>query len=660
MDYNPGTLSQTTWYRRKVNSGSCAESILNEVKITVEDVTAPTITAPGTVTVSANASCEATGVALGTPVTADNCSVASVSNNAPETFPLGETTVTWTVIDGAGLTATAEQTVTVEDNIAPTVVTQNITVQLDANGSATITAAQINNGSTDNCSIATYALDITSFDCDNVGPNTVTLTVTDVNGNEASETATVTVEDNVAPIITTSAKDLTVESDGMGNAVEFQNWLDNNGGAEALDNCNEITWTYEFAPISDDCGATGSTKVTFKAIDASGNTSTTTATFTIEDTTAPDLSEISPIVPTGVNTNFTLTVPYVDVNGVSIATWYFNSDGVAMGTPDEVKIPNDQNITGNSISATFNFDESQAGVYSVLLVVKDACGNEAEIGYDYVVVYDPSGGFITGGGWIYSLPGSMPANPNAAGKANFGFNAKYKTGKNNMTEVDGNTNFQFKEGDFHFKSSSHEDMSLVISGEKKATYRGVGSVNGSGSHYFVVTVIDGDAPGGNGTDYFRIVVYENGSTSPSGQPIYDNELEGSLNADASTEIGGGSIVIHKPKGNGKTKTMESSGEKTGYEAVEIAILEILNSLEVAPNPMSSSTEIRFSLKERLKAELVIYDYNGKLVRSLYSQVVNANEVVQVIFNRENLMSGVYICKLFTGNGRTYEKQILIK
>ena len=46
--------------------------------------------------------CYATGVALGTPTTADNCGVASVTNNAPAQFPVGTTTVTWTVTDNHG------------------------------------------------------------------------------------------------------------------------------------------------------------------------------------------------------------------------------------------------------------------------------------------------------------------------------------------------------------------------------------------------------------------------------------------------------------------------------------------------------------------------------------------------------------------------------
>jgi hypothetical protein len=71
------------------------------------------------VTVSANAGSTATNVVLGSPVTADNCSVASVTNDAPAVYPLGTTVVTWTVTDGSGNTAAGVQTVTVVPSSAP-------------------------------------------------------------------------------------------------------------------------------------------------------------------------------------------------------------------------------------------------------------------------------------------------------------------------------------------------------------------------------------------------------------------------------------------------------------------------------------------------------------------------------------------------------------
>lgn len=70
-----------------------------------------------------------------------------------------------------------------------------------------------------------------------------------------------------------------------------------------------------------------------------------------------------------------------------------------------------------------------------------------------VVVYDPDGGFVTGGGWIDSPIGTYMANPNLVGKASFGFNPKYQKG---ATIPTGNTEFQFRVANFNFKSTSYD------------------------------------------------------------------------------------------------------------------------------------------------------------------------------------------------------------
>lgn len=86
--------------------------------VVVIDDENPTITCPTTVTVNPddqnNGICTASGVDLGTPTTSDNCPGETTSNNAPATFPMGNTVVTWIVTDAAGNTATCQQTVTVE------------------------------------------------------------------------------------------------------------------------------------------------------------------------------------------------------------------------------------------------------------------------------------------------------------------------------------------------------------------------------------------------------------------------------------------------------------------------------------------------------------------------------------------------------------------
>jgi len=212
----------------------------------------------------------------------------------------------------------------------------------------------------------------------------------------------------------------------------------------------------------------------------------------------------------------------------------------------------------------------------------------------------------------------------------------------------------------HFKNKANfppPHINLVISGEKKATYRGIGTVNGKGNHYFIVTVIDGDA-GGDGKDKFRIVVYPNGTTSPSGSPIYDNEFNEPTNADASTVIGGGSIVIHKPKGNGKEQ--EGPLVKTTPIIMQEMNPEILESLAASPNPVVSFSTVRFSLKEDANVVLRVYDYSGRMIETLYNGQVKAYQNYDVDFQRRNLMSGIYIVKLTTDKGQSYDKRIIVE
>ena len=86
---------------------------------------------------------------------------------------------------------------------------------LDLNGSASITAEQVDNGSCDACGIASISINKNTFTCANVGTNLVILTVTDNSGNVSTCTSTITVEDNVAPIAL--ANDITVQLDASGN-----------------------------------------------------------------------------------------------------------------------------------------------------------------------------------------------------------------------------------------------------------------------------------------------------------------------------------------------------------------------------------------------------------------------------------------------------------
>ena len=192
---------------------------------------------------------------------------------------LGANAVTLTATEGA-ITSTATAIVTVEDTLGPAIIVQDISVDLDANNMASITIADIDNGTTDNCSATadiTLALDVTSFTCTELGDNTVTLTATDTNGNTSTATATVTLRDVTAPTVVT--QDITVSLDSDGQASISATDIDNG----STDDCSGVDSLS--LDISDfDCPALGDTTVTLTVTDTSGNVATGTAIVTITAT----------------------------------------------------------------------------------------------------------------------------------------------------------------------------------------------------------------------------------------------------------------------------------------------------------------------------------------------------------------------------------------
>jgi hypothetical protein len=122
---------------------------------------------------------------------------------------VGNNTVVLTVTDIHGNSSTGNVVISVRDTISPIVITKNISVSL-VNGAASITAADINNGSSDACSIKSISVNKNSFNCANIGANEVTLTVTDVHDNSSTAKAIVTVIGAIPrPSITVSRNDNT-------------------------------------------------------------------------------------------------------------------------------------------------------------------------------------------------------------------------------------------------------------------------------------------------------------------------------------------------------------------------------------------------------------------------------------------------------------------
>ena len=187
------------------------------------------------------------------------------------------------------------------------------------------------------------------------------------------------------------------------------------------------------------------------------------------------------------------------------------------------------------VTATF-FAPSTAGVYDLCVRATDDVGNTGPEECMFLVVYDPDGGYVTGGGWIDSPEGAYVDDPALTGKANFGFVSKYKQGAHIPT---GETEFQFKVADLNFHSDNYD---WLVAAGSKAKYKGTGTINRSGNYGFMLSAIDEKLTPSTDVDLFRIKIWDKDAGDAI---VYDNNMGDAEDDDPTTEIGGGSIVIHK-------------------------------------------------------------------------------------------------------------------
>ena len=288
----------------------CGNSSSTTATFTIEDTTAPAIDMAA---MDATVECDGAGNAAdldgwlasnGGAAASDACSDVTWSNDfaalSDDCGATGMATVTFTATDDCGNSSSTTATFTIEDTTAPAIdmAAMDATVECDGAGNAAdLDGWLASNGgamASDACSDVTWSNDFAALsdDCGATGMATVTFTATDDCGNSSSTTATFTIEDTTAPAIDMAAMDATVECDGAGNTADLVAWLASNGGAAASDACSDVTWSNDYDGLAVDCGATGSTTVTFTATDDCGNSSSTTATFSVEDTTAPAFTQV--------------------------------------------------------------------------------------------------------------------------------------------------------------------------------------------------------------------------------------------------------------------------------------------------------------------------------------------------------------------------------
>ena len=283
QDPDPTTCEHYTYLIQRIwtITDEAGNSRTYTQKVYVEDTTDPTFTVPADIVLECDED-QTTTVDDASDNCADESVLSIVSNDVstqssdPSTCEYYNYTITrtWTVTDPCGNSSMGDQIIDVEDTTAPVVNCQDITVQLDQDGNAVISANDVNAGSTDNCAALanlTITVDQSQFTCDDLGDNVVTLTVSDPCGNSSSCEATVTVEDNIVPIITCPS-DITINLDpGACEAKPKHN-------ASVIDNCPvdivSVPPSGTFLPI-------GVHTIVYTATDEAGNTATCSFDITV-------------------------------------------------------------------------------------------------------------------------------------------------------------------------------------------------------------------------------------------------------------------------------------------------------------------------------------------------------------------------------------------
>jgi hypothetical protein len=350
-----------------------------EIVVTVVDNIAPTLLCAAPITVAYGDSLDP--AVIGGPEATDNCTIESLvftesSTQGTEGCSVSNYTINrfWIATDGVGNSQTCVQVINVVDETGPTVIIQDITVTLNSEGTASITTEAIDNGSSDTCGIDSLVLDTTSFDCSNIGDNTVTLSVTDANGNVSIATAIVTVVDDSLP--EAIAQDITVALEASGTVSITADQIDNGSN----DNCGIASIAVD--NTSFDCSTIGANSVLLTVTDNNGNVATATATVTVESTTVTEA--IAKDITVILNASGTASIIAGNIDDGSNAAC-----GNITITVDTTSFGCD-NVGENTVLLTVTDEGNNTSTATAIVTVVDATLPEA-IAQDITVTLDANG-----------------------------------------------------------------------------------------------------------------------------------------------------------------------------------------------------------------------------------------------------------------------------
>ncbi len=283
----------------------------------------------------------------------------------------------------------ATVTTTVVDTTPPTLtVPADVTIECDESTDPSSTGQAT---ATDNCCNSSnidisYTDSVSQQGCCGSKVITRTWTATDACGNTTTGTQKITVVDTTPPVITVQAQDKTVECDGQGNTDDLNAWLATHGGAVAKDACCDVTWTNDYSSqhfVSGNCPGTGHVDVTFTASDECGNSNTTSARFTIVDTTPPiaqddsaTTKEDTPVLIDVLANDSDLCSPNLTI--ISVGS---SGHGSATIVNEEVKYTPDSNYNGVD-HFTYTIEDCSGNQATATVTVAVAVVNDPPVAND--------------------------------------------------------------------------------------------------------------------------------------------------------------------------------------------------------------------------------------------------------------------------------------
>jgi len=581
------------------------------------------------------------------------------------------------VTDANGCSNTANTLIKTVDATAPVAVCKNITVQLNAAGTASIVASDVDGGSADACGILSLSIDKSNFTCSNVGTNNVLLTVTDVNHNVSTCTAIVTVEDRIAPVAL--CKNITAQLNSSGIARIGVAQIDN-GSSDACGIASVGIASYNFTTLLTDtffyCPGQSSYSVTLVVIDNNGNSSTCQSVITVEDHIVP-----------------TIICP---------------SDIYVTSQPNDCKPV----VTWNAVKATDNCsaavssnyhsgDHFPVGTTKVIYTATDPSGNSSSCSFNVIVTPQPLAVTVSATNASCNGPGQGSATANASGGC-LPYTYSWSTSPVQTTKTATNLSagtYTLKVTDANGTSLTSavtiSSVSLLVAdaGLNQTVYYGYSpgssaTLNGSTSQGTSpykykwstgATSASIKVSPSTGKQYTLTVTDANGCVARDVVKVCVVDVR----CDKSCHSTGGKVEICHKAANGKKETLCVSasavpahlahGDKLGRcgavtsclddskageeEENPIAGNEI--NLVAYPNPLIDETTVRFNTLETEQVEVAVYNLLGIKIATVFEGMINGMEIHEEKFNAAALSNGIYFVKLVTGQGEIKAERIVV-